>query len=136
MPALANPRHERFAQETAKGASPAEACRAAGYRPAERFAGQAGRRLRARPEIKARVAEIQERAAVRAEVTLADLTQALLRIAAQAETLGGASGFAAARAALMDIARLHGLAAERSKGEGGGRTHEDALAELDGEPAR
>lgn len=66
MPALKNARHERFAQELAKGASQAEAYAAAGYTPSEPNAS----RLTRNDKVAARVAEIQSRAATRAEMTL------------------------------------------------------------------
>lgn len=66
MPALKNARHERFAQELAKGKSQAEAYAEAGYAPSEPNAS----RLTRNDKVSARVAEIQNRAAVRSEITL------------------------------------------------------------------
>ena len=59
MPALSNPRHERFAQELAKGKSQSEAYQDAGYEPSEPNAS----RLTRNDKVKSRVAELQERAA-------------------------------------------------------------------------
>jgi phage terminase small subunit len=56
MPALANPRHERFAQELVKGASASDACRAVGIDPRN------STRLMKNDEISRRVDELQERA--------------------------------------------------------------------------
>lgn len=66
MPALSNARHERFAQEVAGGATADEAYEAAGYRPNR---GNAAR-LKANENIRARVAEIIDRGAQRAEITV------------------------------------------------------------------
>ena len=129
MPALANPRHELFAQGVARGLSQRAAYEGAGYAARGRNAGCNARDLLRRgPEVKARIAELRDRAAGRGPVTLADVTATLLRIADASEAMGGSSGFAAARAALMDLAKLHGLTG--GKGEGAGRAHEDVLAEL------
>lgn len=109
MPVLGNPKHERFARELAKGKTQIEAYTEAGYRPDDGAAA----RLSGNVRIKARVAEIQERAAIRAEVTVARLTKNLLRIAKKAEKLSESSGFSVARAAQMDIAKLNGLVVDR-----------------------
>lgn len=66
MPALKNTRHERFAQELAKGKSQAEAYELAGYAPSEPNAS----RLTRNDKVQARVVELQNRAAARAEMTL------------------------------------------------------------------
>lgn len=71
MPVLNNPRHEKFCQELAKGASCGAAYMAAGYDSDEGSAFSAGSRLYKKDEIKARVAEIQERAASRVEEKIA-----------------------------------------------------------------
>jgi hypothetical protein len=54
MPVLKNPKHERFAQEVASGKTQVEAYEIAGYKPNDGNAAQ----LAKRPEISARVAEI------------------------------------------------------------------------------
>jgi phage terminase small subunit len=63
---LANPKHERFAQELAKGTKQFEAYAKVGY------AGDAthASRLGARPDVQARVEEILGRAAAKVEVTV------------------------------------------------------------------
>lgn len=113
MAVLANPKHERFAQELAKGKTQAEAYVAAGYAYSEPNAS----RLTSNEKVQARVAEIQERAAIRAEVTLASITENLARIAQKAELLDDASGLSVARASNMDIAKLHGLVTDKTKAE-------------------
>lgn len=108
MPALDNPRHERFAQELAKGLSAVEAMQSAGYSPDR---GNATR-LTANDSIKARVTEIQERGALRAEVTVASLTEMLL---ADRELARGLGQPAAAVSAIEKIGKLHQLFVERTE---------------------
>lgn len=109
MPTLENPKHERFAQELAKGRTQAEAYQTAGYKPSEPNAS----RLTSNDKVAARVAEIQERAAVRAEITVASITENLTRIAGKAEALTESSGLSVARAAWMDAAKLNGLVVDK-----------------------
>lgn len=71
MPALENPKHERFAQELAKGKTADEAYQNAGYKADRSNAAK----LTANNHIQARVAEIVERASVRVEITLAKLME-------------------------------------------------------------
>ena len=79
MPVLSNPRHERFAQEVAKGKSATEAYVLAGYKAHDGNAST----LRGNQRLLDRVAEIQSRGAERAEVTvqtiLAELEAARLK---------------------------------------------------------
>lgn len=110
MPVLSNPKHERFAQELAKGKTQIEAYTEAGYEPHD----SAAARLFGNVRIQARVAEIQERAAVRTEITIAGLTESLMRLASKAEALQDASGFQASRASLMDAAKLNGLVVDKT----------------------
>ena len=71
MPALRNARHERFAQEVAKGASSREAYATAGYTSPNIAANDASAsRLLSAAKVKARVAEIKSVAAGRASITL------------------------------------------------------------------
>lgn len=110
MPALTNPKHERFAQELAKGKTQAEAYAGAGYEPSEPNAS----RLTRNDKVAARVAEIQERAAVRTEITVASITERLLAIAKKGEGKDDAPMLSVARASLMDAAKLNGLVIEKS----------------------
>lgn len=73
---LKNARHERFAQELAKGSSAAEAYAAAGYAPND---GNSIR-LKGNERVAARVAEIVGRGAARAEVTVAEVLAELKKI--------------------------------------------------------
>jgi len=111
MPVLPNSRHERFAQELAKGNSQSDAYVEAGYKPSR----SAATRLAADVSICERVAEIQGRAAIRAEITVADITDRLLAIASKAEMSDDAPMLQAARAALMDAAKLNGLVVDKAK---------------------
>lgn len=76
MPVLKNPRHEAFAQQLANGKPANEAYVMAGYKAND---GNAAR-LKATDAIKARVAEIQGKAAERVEVSLVDIMRELERI--------------------------------------------------------
>lgn len=118
MPALSNPKHERFAQALAKGETATAAYVIAGYEDNE---GNAGR-LNRNEQVQARVAEILERAAMRAEITVAGISERLLMIADRGEKLAEASGLSVARASLMDVAKLNGLVVDKREmfGKGGG----------------
>jgi phage terminase small subunit len=111
LPALDNPRHERFAQELAKGETADAAYATAGYKANRGNAAT----LKANQNVIARVAEIQERAAMRTEISVATLTDRLMRLADQAERLGDSSGIQASRACLSDAAKLNGLIVDKSK---------------------
>ncbi len=76
MPMLANPRHELFAQELAKGTSAQQAYYLAGYVGASNIS-----RLRSHPAIEARVEELLAQGARRTEVTAARTIAELGRIA-------------------------------------------------------
>jgi len=110
MPALENPRHERFAQLLAKGKTATEAYVEAGYRPNDGNAAT----LKGNQRVADRVSEIQERAATRVEISVASITESLLRIANKAEALAESSGLSVARAAQMDVAKLNGLVVDKS----------------------
>lgn len=110
MPTLDNARHERFAQELAKGKTQEEAYKEAGYK-GDRTAAS---RLSTNVNLQARVAEIQNRAAIRTEITVAGITERLLNIAAKGETKEDAPMLSVARAALMDAAKLNGLVIDKS----------------------
>ena len=111
MGALANAKHERFAQGLAKGLTQISAYVEAGYGRSEGAASRLSRNVK----IEARVAEIQERGALRAEVTVATLTADLLRLRDAGEALKDAAGLSVARNSVMDIAKLNGLVIEKSQ---------------------
>ena len=102
MPTLANPRHESFAQELAKGHSKAEALSRAGYSGSRSCAS----RLSTKADIRSRIAELQPNAAVSTVVTIEGLTLELEQARQLAMARGNAS---AAVLAVIAKARLHGL---------------------------
>lgn len=105
MPVLDNPKHERFAQERAKGVNQSDAYIAAGYKPCDANAC----RLTGNDKVQARIVELQARAAARTEITVASITDRLLAIAAKGEGQSDAPMLSVARASLMDAAKLNGL---------------------------
>lgn len=111
MGALSNAKHERYAQGVAKGLSQTQAYTDAGYIGDETAAS----RLSRNDKVKARVAELLENASMRAEISVASVTADLLRIAQKAEKLGDAAGFQAARASLVDAAKVNGLIIDKSQ---------------------
>lgn len=111
MPVLTDPRHELFAQARAAGKSASDAYQDAGYRP---HRGNAAR-MSANEGISRRVAEIQSAAAESVAVTVASITEGLLRIAGKGEAMGDAAGLAVARGSLMDAAKINGLLIDRSE---------------------
>lgn len=113
MPALSNQRYERFAQELAKGKTTEEAYQAAGYKPNRGNAST----LKANQVVADRVAEIQERAAIRAEITVADIARQLDEDRQFARQANSAS---AAVAATMGKAKVLGLIVDKQAGPDGG----------------
>ena len=111
MPPLDNPRWERFAQELAKGQSQTGAYLAAGYKGAK-SPTTAASRLFTNVKVAARVKELQQRGAERAEVTVASLIADLDEDRALARGAGQAS---AAVAATMAKAKLLGLFIDRKE---------------------
>ena len=125
MPALTNPRHERFAQELAKGKTADAAYVGAGYKANRHNAAALARQ----EHISTRVAEITERGAVRAEITVASILEELeqARVAALGAETPQSS---AAVSASMSKAKLLGLVVDRSEGKLTVVSQEDALAAL------
>ncbi|MDO9364621.1 MAG: hypothetical protein Q7T60_16965 [Sphingopyxis sp.] len=83
MPALANPRHERFSQELAKGKSATEAMEAAGYGDPRNST-----RLTKNDEIAARVVELQERAATNVVISREWVIEQLVENVTKAKAQG------------------------------------------------
>lgn len=108
---LKNARHERFAQELAKGQSQTDAYIAAGY-AADRTGAS---RLATNANIQERAAELKARAAEKVVITVENLTERLLAIAKKGEDAKDAPLLSVARASLMDAAKLNGLIVDRSK---------------------
>ena len=116
MPPLENARHERFAQELARGKTQEQAYIDAGYSP--NGARGASSKLQTIANIGQRVAELQERAAMRVELTLADIIQEIeeARMAAlSAETVQASAAVSASKAK----AELLGLGAAKKIELGG-----------------
>lgn len=84
MPALTNPRHERFAQELASGKSQSEAYQLAGYEPSEPNAS----RLTRNDKVQARVAELQERSAAKIMLSREWVLEQLVDNAGKAKAAG------------------------------------------------
>jgi phage terminase small subunit len=108
MPALDNPKHERFAQGLAKGKSASQAYVDAGYKESR----PAASRLSTNVNVVARVAELQDIGSLRAEVTIASLIQeaADIQEAAKAD-----KQYSAATAALTAKAKLAGLWVDKNE---------------------
>lgn len=111
MPVLPNAKHERFAQELAKGKSATEAYVLAGYKANDGNAAT----LKGNQSISERVTELLERSAIRAEVSVASITERLIRISEKGEAIGEPAGLSVARQAAMDAAKLHGLIVEKKE---------------------
>lgn len=112
MAVLKNQRHERFAQELAKGQSGTGAYLAAGYEVSTASANAAAARLLAKVKVRDRVAEIQGKSAERVAVTVESLiTEAdqILKAAFAAEQ------FTAALGAVREKGILSGKRVERSE---------------------
>lgn len=108
MPALDNPRHERFAQHLAKGKSATEAYTDAGYR-GDRTAAS---RLSTNVNVQARLSELQAKAAERTIVTVEDIARQLDEDRKFARETGAA---AAAVSATLGKAKVLGLIVEKSE---------------------
>ncbi|MCI0598715.1 MAG: hypothetical protein L0Y60_04210 [Beijerinckiaceae bacterium] len=118
MPALANPKWEKFARLRAEGKNIEEAYGGAGYKNSQLRKGgtwngwRSGSSLMAkRPEVKARIAELLESLARKTEITLERATEMLIEDRQLAYDLKQAS---AAVSASCSIAKLHGLMVERT----------------------
>jgi hypothetical protein len=138
MAALSNHKHELFAQALAKGENATNAYKGAGYTALGNSAEAAASRLLSDVKVQARVAELQERAAVKVEKTVADLVVMLEedRTLARAEKQSSA-----AVAAVMGMGKLLGHLkdkVEHSGSIGSPAEHEAAaeaeVAELFGAP--
>ncbi len=108
MPVLSNPRHERFAQELAKGKTADEAYQLAGYQENRHNAS----RLKTKETVALRLAELQAPAAKRAEVTAESLIMEAEECRRRALELGQV---AAAVAAIKEKGVLSGVRVEKSE---------------------
>jgi hypothetical protein len=106
MTILQNPRHERFAQELAKGKTAVEAYQAGGYKPDRGHAS----RLAANGNICARVAELQAVGAEKAVLTVTSLIAEAEEARVMAMENGQPAG---AVSAIIAKAKLSGLWVEK-----------------------
>lgn len=129
MPVLANARHERFAQNVAKGLTGRQAYFEAGFDTTNNEAADAAAsRLLGTAKVRARVTELQERVATKVEISLADILAELDQ--ARDIALSAATPQAgAAVAASMGRAKLLGYVTDKIKADVT-ISHEDALAAL------
>lgn len=111
MPVLANPKHELFAQELAKGLPASTAYVTAGYRAHD---GNAAR-LSGNERVRARVDELQAAAASTVAVTVADIIRQLDEDRAFAKERGSAAAMVSAS---LGKAKLLGLIKERHEHTG------------------
>lgn len=110
MPILSNPKHERLAQGLAKGMTQEAAYENAGFSPHRSNAA----RLIANDSIKARVAELQGKAAEKAVVTAESLILEAEEIRRQALAAGQ---YSAAVAAVREKGVLAGVRVEKRSNE-------------------
>lgn len=112
MPVLKNNRYELFAQALAKGIGNMPAYAAAGYNPETKHGSTVAARIANHPDVVARVAELQARGAVRAEVTVASLIEEaeLIRVAAMEQ-----GQLSAAIAAVREKGILSGKRVQRTE---------------------
>jgi hypothetical protein len=127
MPVLDNARHERFAQALAKGKTADQAYVSAGY-SANR--GNAAR-MNANESVQKRLLELKTKSAEKTGLTVASITERLLRIAEKGEASDEAPMLTVARASLMDAAKLNGLVIDKSLSAQ--TSVEDLLDQLDGQ---
>lgn len=109
---LKNARHERFAQELAKGKSQVDAFQAAGFSATGNAARANSSRLLTDANIANRVAELKSRAAEKVVVTIGDIAQQLDEDREFARLLENPS---AAVSATMGKAKVLGLLEDKSK---------------------
>lgn len=111
VPVLQNAKHERFAQELAKGKSQIEAYQIAGYKKDDGAAS----RLSGNVKVQNRLAELLERGAKRAEVTIEQIAIQLDEDRALAREVKSPS---AAVSASLGKAKLYGLIREKHEHSG------------------
>lgn len=112
MPALDNPRWENFVLAHAKGMAAGRAYEAAGYKSKGNASEVSASQLLRKPQVAARLAELQEKAAVKTGVTLESLIQLGLELIADARK---AEDFTAASATFERLAKISGHWIDRSE---------------------
>ena len=111
MPVLGNPRHERFAQALAKGLPAVGAYELAGYKPDCGAASRLSRNVK----VEARLSEILNRGAERAECTVASIIEELEEARGLARNIQQPSPMVAAS---MGKAKVAGLLVDKSEHTG------------------
>lgn len=111
MPVLDNQRHEKFAQCLAKGMSAAKAFVEAGYAANDSNSS----RLSGNERVRARVVELQEKAAARTVVSIETITAKLARAQEFAVECGAASALVSA---ILGEAKIHGLLIDKTELKG------------------
>lgn len=123
MAVLKNAKHELFAQLVSKGETATDAYIKAGYKANDGNAAT----LKGNQRIADRIAEILAKAATRVEITVAGITERLMKLADVAEETGitrdeetgvtksSSRHLGVARAALMDAAKLNGLIVDKQE---------------------
>lgn len=131
MPALANPRHERFARYYMRNGRASDAYRKAGYQPNKpQCVWVASSRLLRHVDVKRRIAELRKQMATRNRITVDSLIEELDADRDLARSLEQPS---AAIAAVQLKARLAGLLIDRKESGAPGdfsqaQTPEDVIA--------
>lgn len=131
MPALDNPRHEKFCQGVAQGQTGRDAYLAAGYDCTIEAADVGASRLLSTDKISGRVAEILSKAATKAVISVASVADRLMRIADKGEAQGEPAGLNVARQSIVDAAKVCGLLKDRVEltgADGGPLEHADVTA--------
>lgn len=121
MPALKNPKHERFAQARADGGTIDESYVIAGY---SKNRGNAAR-LNANEDILTRVREILEARRMKSDITVETMTKRFNEAVDNADERGAD---AAVMAGLNTLAKMHGLITEKHKVENVETMEEDDVA--------
>jgi hypothetical protein len=111
MGVLKNSRREKFAQAVAKGKSQVDAYRVAGFVPNDGHAA----RMAAKPDVRERILELKERAAEKAECTVADIARQLDEDREFARELQNPS---AAISATLGKAKVLGLIIDKAETSG------------------
>lgn len=130
MPVLHNPRYELFSQDVAKGMALCDAYVKAGFRSTGKGAQDNASRLRARPEVAARITELKEAAAELTVVTIHDIGRQLdedRTLAHETKQPG------AAVSASMGKAKVYGLLVDRAEhtGANGGPIQTEDMTDRD-----
>lgn len=119
MPVLKDAKRERFAQEVAKGKTQLEAHKIAGYKPNEGNAGT----LANRPDVSARIRELNSRGAARAEVTIESIYRELEEARGLARQTKQSSAMVSATMGKAKIARLLDDVTKHVGADGGAIKH-------------